>query len=206
MPKIVDPNAQKERIAEAAWRVIRKEGIENASVRKIAAEAGVSPGILQHYFKTQTQLIVFAMERVVQHVAQRIGGFYAGHFADHDKLTMEDAHKLLLHLLPVNEEQLLEAEVWLALTVKSLHEPELQPISRDTYQSMQEVIQALLEQVGKAGQLQDGLHVREEAVRLQMLLDALTFHRLVNPGAMTAEEMDKVLKQHLDSLSAFKGE
>lgn len=206
MPKMVDPNVQKERIAEAAWRVIGKEGIENASVRKIAAEAGVSPGILQHYFKTQTQLIVFAMERVVQHVTQRISGFYTGHFADHDKLTMKDAHTLLLHLLPVNEAQLLEAEVWLALTMKSLHEPDLQPISRDTYRSMQEAIHALLEEVSKSGELKEGLHVREEAVRLQMLLDALTLHRLVNPGAMTAEEMNKVLKQHLDSLSAFKGE
>lgn len=50
MPKIVDHENQKEIIAGAAWKVIQNNGIENATVRKIAQESGLSPGALRHLF------------------------------------------------------------------------------------------------------------------------------------------------------------
>jgi AcrR family transcriptional regulator len=48
MPKIVDHDKQRVLVAEAAWRIIRKNGMEQASVRNIAEEAGISVGSMRH--------------------------------------------------------------------------------------------------------------------------------------------------------------
>ncbi|MBY6274089.1 MAG: TetR family transcriptional regulator, partial [Bacillaceae bacterium] len=60
MPKIVDHEQRKERIAEACWRVILKRGMKGATVRNIAKEAGLSPGSLRHYFSSQGDLYLYA--------------------------------------------------------------------------------------------------------------------------------------------------
>lgn len=200
MPKIIDNKLQKERIAKAAWRVIQSEGIENASVRKIANEAGISPGTLQHNFKTQSQLLKFAMEQVVENINQRVVDFNQ----TMPELNIDNAKLLLMNLVPMNTEQELEAEVWLALTLKSLHEPELQKIKTETYQTMQQLLLALLGQLCDAGLLKEGLKLEKEAVKLQLLLDALTLHRMLSPEEMTPEAMKDLISQHMDELSERK--
>ena len=72
MPKIVDHEARRKELAEAAWRVIRREGLEGASVRNVAKEAGMSLGSLRHYFATQSELLAFSMRMVGERVKERI--------------------------------------------------------------------------------------------------------------------------------------
>ncbi len=64
MPKIVDHDARREEIAQALWRVVRRDGIRAASVRTIAAEAGWSAGAVRYYFPDQDGLLSFAMDLV----------------------------------------------------------------------------------------------------------------------------------------------
>nr|WP_285783096.1 TetR family transcriptional regulator C-terminal domain-containing protein [Microbispora sp. NBRC 16548] len=63
---------RREEIAEALWRVVRRDGVGAATVRSIAAEAGWSPGALRHYFSTRAELLAFAMEHVITRVRARI--------------------------------------------------------------------------------------------------------------------------------------
>ncbi|MFP7285683.1 TetR/AcrR family transcriptional regulator [Shouchella clausii] len=197
MPKFVDSSMQKERIAEAAWRVIQREGLEKASVRNIANEAGISPGVVQHNFKTQSQLLEFSMQRVVQRVSQRIE---ESNLAMPD-ISLHSAEALLLNLLPIDEERELEAEVWLALTLKALHEPVLQNIGTETYSAMQQMMKMLLTQLHEVGNLKQGLDLEQEAIKLQLLLDGLTLHLMINPDVMTKQKMRTILHQHMMSLS-----
>ncbi|MBJ8056453.1 TetR family transcriptional regulator, partial [Bacillus cereus] len=72
MPKIVDHHKQKQKVAQAAMRVIKQEGLESASVRKIAVEAGISAGSMRHYFSTQQELFLFSMNLIQERVKERI--------------------------------------------------------------------------------------------------------------------------------------
>ncbi len=49
-------------IAEGAWSIIKKEGIEKASIRRVATEAGMSAGALRHYFSTKDEMLLFIMD------------------------------------------------------------------------------------------------------------------------------------------------
>lgn len=71
MPKQIDHEKRRKEIAEATWRVILERGMEGASARNIAKEAGLSLGALRHYFSTQDELLVFAMKLVQEKVMAR---------------------------------------------------------------------------------------------------------------------------------------
>lgn len=49
-------------ILSAARQVFGEHGFENASVRKVAARAGVDPALVHHYFGTKQALFLAAME------------------------------------------------------------------------------------------------------------------------------------------------
>ncbi len=197
MPKIVDYDEQKEKITQAAWRVIYREGVEHASVRKIAKEAKVSSGALQHYFKSQSELLEFAMRRVTEQVEQR----FVEVNAQFSEVTLPAVKGLLLALVPVNREQELETEVWLSLTIKAFHDETLNEISRQTHESIYQIILALLRQSELEGLIHPGLDLTYEAQRLHLLLDALSLHRKIRPETMSYTEIDIIVTKHLNGLA-----
>jgi AcrR family transcriptional regulator len=52
----------KERIVDAAYRTLVKRGYHETSMKDIAAEAGVAPGLAHYYFETKEDLLVAAIE------------------------------------------------------------------------------------------------------------------------------------------------
>jgi AcrR family transcriptional regulator len=64
MPKKVDRQERRTLIADALMRVAAHRGLEAVSLRHVAVEAGVSAGMVQHYFATKDEMMSFAMEVV----------------------------------------------------------------------------------------------------------------------------------------------
>jgi AcrR family transcriptional regulator len=52
----------KERIVDAAYHTLVKHGYHETSMKDIAAEAGVAPGLAHYYFETKEDLLVAAIE------------------------------------------------------------------------------------------------------------------------------------------------
>ncbi|TWH27610.1 TetR family transcriptional regulator [Bacillus subtilis J22] len=110
MPKQIDHEKRRKQIAEATWRVILERGMEGASARNIAKEAGLSLGALRHYFSTQDELLAFAMKLVQEKVTARIKDI-----AVRDLLPKKKVLQILLEMVPTNEETIREMEVWFGL-------------------------------------------------------------------------------------------
>lgn len=62
MPKRVDPEERRSQIADALFRVVAREGLGGVSLRHVAAEAGVTAGMVQHYFASKHEMMTFAMQ------------------------------------------------------------------------------------------------------------------------------------------------
>jgi len=62
------PDQTKERIVDAAYRTLVKRGYHETSMKDIAAEAGVAPGLAHYYFETKEDLLVAAIEHGCQPV------------------------------------------------------------------------------------------------------------------------------------------
>ena len=72
MPKQVHHDARRRQIIEALWRITVRGGLERASFRGIAVEAGVSVNLIQHYFGTKDELLVAALEHLGHRAVARI--------------------------------------------------------------------------------------------------------------------------------------
>ncbi|MFE9722995.1 TetR/AcrR family transcriptional regulator [Streptomyces sp. NPDC005794] len=60
--------ARRTRLVEAVWSLAVRGGIEQVSLRKVAEEAGVSMGQIQHYYSSMQALIRDALDRAVRAV------------------------------------------------------------------------------------------------------------------------------------------
>jgi TetR/AcrR family transcriptional repressor of bet genes len=72
MPKTVDHEQRRRELAEALWRIARRDGLEAATVRHVAAEAGASVGLVQHYFTSKDEMLQFALERLGAELEARL--------------------------------------------------------------------------------------------------------------------------------------
>jgi len=124
MPRLVDHTARREELAEAVWRVIRRDGLERASVRNVAREAGRSPGSLRHFFTTQSELMAFSMRLVAERARARLESRRPS--GD----VRRDVEGLIAEVLPLDAERRTEAEVWLAFAGQALVDPTLHALLR----------------------------------------------------------------------------
>ena len=58
------PADTREKILQAAFRVLSRDGYENASIKEIAEQAGVAQGLVHYYFKSKQQLVVAVLMSV----------------------------------------------------------------------------------------------------------------------------------------------
>jgi TetR/AcrR family transcriptional regulator, regulator of cefoperazone and chloramphenicol sensitivity len=65
------------RIRNAALEGFARDGVEATSIRDVAAAAGVSPGLVQHHFKTKEDLERAVNEHVVRIAAEAYAEFEA---------------------------------------------------------------------------------------------------------------------------------
>ncbi|MCZ7429240.1 TetR family transcriptional regulator C-terminal domain-containing protein [Micromonospora sp. WMMA1949] len=191
MPKIVDHGARRAELARAMWRVVYRDGVGAATVRSIAAEAGWSPSALRHYFATQTELLVFAMEHVQAEAAERIAT------GDRSGSPRQVAQRILEQLLPMDRQRVREAEVWLLLAARAQTDPAARARMADADDGIRRAAEfavALL--TGKPA-------ADPEAVAgLHALLDGLALHALLYPDRMPPARARELLGAHLDALAA----
>lgn len=62
MPKIVDHEERRSRIARAAMHQIAESGVEDLRLTDVAARAGWTTGVLTHYFKNKQELLNEALK------------------------------------------------------------------------------------------------------------------------------------------------
>ncbi|MBF6347667.1 MULTISPECIES: TetR/AcrR family transcriptional regulator [Nocardia] len=112
MPKQVDHHERRTRIADALLRVAADRGVEAVSLRHVAAEAGVSTGMVQHYFRTKDEMVDFALEAVSERTRSRL----AGEIADLGPAPAPEVflRALLVQQLPFDETRRIEGRVALA--------------------------------------------------------------------------------------------
>jgi AcrR family transcriptional regulator len=188
MPKVVDHAARREQLAAALWQVVVREGVEAASLRRVAAEAGWSVGSLRHYFDGQADLLHFAMELVVTRVTERVAALPP----EADPLAA--ATDLLHQFLPLDADRRAEMEVWLAFASRALVDRSLRELRDEAHAGVRGVCLRAVELLGAA-------RPKLEAERLHALVDGLAQHAILAPEVTTATRQRAILAAHLATLA-----
>lgn len=194
MPKIVDHQIRKEQLAEAAWRVIRREGLDKLSVRRVADEAGISLGSLRHYFETQADLLSFSMQLLSRRANERIQKLA---FTDDIRRNME---MVIAELLPLDEERAAEAELWLAFVGKANSDPAIRELSLQVHDELYAGFRQMIDNLITLHLAREGIDAEEEAKALHALVDGLAVHRAMLPERIEAEEIRRIVSRYLDRI------
>jgi AcrR family transcriptional regulator len=187
MPKRVDHAERRALLVDALWRVVMRDGIEAASLRGVAAEAGWSAGSLRHYFATQSGLLAFAMELVMQRVTERT------RVPQDEQDPRRRAERLLHEVLPLDAERRAEMQVWLAFTTRALVEPDLRALRDQAHAALRELCRIAAELAGARSPAR-------EAERLHALVDGLALHAVLDPEVTTPARQVELLAAELDAM------
>ncbi|MDO9378198.1 MAG: TetR family transcriptional regulator C-terminal domain-containing protein [Nocardioidaceae bacterium] len=200
MPKIVDHDARRAELAAAMRRVILRDGVEAASVRGVAAEAGWSAGALRHYFPDQAALLRFAVSLMLAEVPVRTARHLHG-----GAWTVDDAQALLEEVLPLDDVRRFEMRVWLATTDRARHDPGFDEVRELAWAGIERICRVALARLlglppaDPSRPLADP-RAELEVARTQALVDGLALEAIHYPERMTPDRLRRVLRAHLDAL------
>ena len=114
MAKIVDADEKRAHIIDATWRVVAENGLDVATMRTIAAEAGCTTGMVTHYFSNKDEILEALVDQVARKSGQRLLEAIDGH------VGMAAVRELMVHSLPLDAERGAHWRVWLALWNRSV--------------------------------------------------------------------------------------
>ncbi|ONI83135.1 TetR family transcriptional regulator [Actinosynnema sp. ALI-1.44] len=200
MPKIVIPEDRRRAVSEAVARLVSQEGIDGASLRNVAKEAGLAIGSVRHYFANHEELMIFTMRELGQRIGARIAAHVdqllnAGPEVDRRALV----ETLFAEFLPLDRTRSDEAVAWLAFVVAARTRPALRPTAEEQHQFVRTLIDRTLREAIARGGLPQDLDVEVETLRLSALLDGLTLQALVYPESTTPELLLATLRRSLAS-------
>ncbi|GIO22866.1 TetR/AcrR family transcriptional regulator [Oceanobacillus sp. J11TS1] len=194
MPKIVNHEQKRKSIAEAAWNIMKKEGFEKASIRRVAVEAGMSAGALRHYFSTQDEMLLFIMNYYLEEGKKRSQN------KKWSENPLQAVEEVLLELVPMDEEKKVETSVWWIFALRSLTSDTLKEkkdeMTNGTYELANSIIQILILQ----GILSEPINIELETSRLSALIDGLSIHALLRPDVYPPEKVKEVIRYHVETL------
>ena len=193
MPKQVDHEQRRAVLAEALWRIAERDGIAAATVRRVAAEAGVSVGMVQHYFSTKTEMLLFALTHMRARVLARLEQQLAE--LPQPVTYQERIRATIRVMLPVDEPGRQEAAVNIAFFSAATVTPEYAKGLRDGYARQLAFGRATFTAAAAEGLLTDGIDPVKEADALYFLIMGLTGPVLI--GQLTPEAALDLLDHQL---------
>ena len=164
VPKIVDHDERRLELVDATWRIIARQGLEGATMREIAMEAGFANGALKPYFPTKDTLLEFAFSHVFNRTNQRIAQVTAG------KAGLDALRAFCLEVLPLDEERVNEARIVIPFWQRAVTDPQKAGIHQ---QSMGEWLAAIRRCLAEARDSGDVSAAVDDSVLAGQLLNML---------------------------------
>ncbi|MET9324143.1 TetR/AcrR family transcriptional regulator [Streptomyces sp. NPDC003038] len=197
MPKRVDHEERRDQIAEALVRVAGRRGLHAVGMRDVAAEAGVSLRLVQYYFQTKENLLLYGLRHLTDRFTARVGVRLRAAGTDPGPRATIEA--LLLSSLPTDEESRTFHLLYTSYAVLSVTDGALaaQPFI-DKPDAAETALTGLLRQAQEAGLADPGTDARTEAIGLLAMAAGLGTSILV--GQRGPESATEVLRHHLDRI------
>jgi AcrR family transcriptional regulator len=195
MPKEVDHPARRRELADAACRVIARNGLGGTTLAHVADESGWSIGSIRYYFPNKDELVASALWRVGERVDDRIRRRTG------EGMAMSDLRIAAVELLPLDDDRREEALVHLAFLAQAAVAPELSDASEGAAQRLQEPLAARISYLVRTGELPAGLDAERAAARLRVLLDGLRVQLVTTPRQTTPQWALSVLDDYLAALA-----
>src|ERR1700760_3462804 len=197
MPKVVDHEQRRQQIADALLRVAAARGLHHAGLREVAAEAGISVRLIQYYFGSKEQLLLYTTHYLAVQLSDRVKARVRAVGTAAGPRAIIEA--ILAEALPDDEDSRVFNVIWTSYLAMSLTDPALNmgPLARGS-DVVVDVIAAQLRAAQDDGRMPAGLDAGLEATSLVALSAGLGTSVLVRDR--DAGQAWAVLRYQLDRL------
>ncbi|MDQ2852202.1 MAG: TetR/AcrR family transcriptional regulator [Actinomycetota bacterium] len=195
MAPLSTPSPTAARITEAILAIIAEQGLEHATVREVAAVAGVSIGTVQHHFPTKDAMLAGAFTDVVRQVRARLEALQFGHDAHHNTVAV------LEEILPLDQRRRREGRVQLAFAVRAMHEPTLAATQREVLGDLHGALRMAFAATGPG----DPGRATLAAHAALAVADGLALHALSTVDWLTPHDVHAAVDLIVVSLTAESG-
>jgi len=179
--RTVKPEEHEQRrreLAHAVYRTVDRVGIEGASLREVAREAGVTTGTLTHYFADRAELLEYALGLVITETTERV-------LATAASGPLLDA---LCEWLPLDDHRRHEGAAWLVSISAARRDPALAASLSRRYGATRDLLADLLADRFRAtGRAVAAAEVDLLADEVITGIDGIATYGLADPGRYTAQ-------------------
>lgn len=194
MPKVVDHQQRRQELVEAAWRVIARVGLDELTMRDIAAESGYSTGTLAHYFADKDDILRVALERADDDIRRRLSAL------PEDLHPVERLTRALSEALPFDEERRFELTLDVNFWARALNRPSLRSLQHRDHDEWRTrvlgLVHAVLDRHPRPGMVDAG----QITDVLVAFVDGVGLHGLIYPEHMTADRIRALLEAQVRAL------
>ncbi len=187
MPRLVDVEARRAEITDAAARVIARSGIDAATMREVAAEAGWTTGAVTHYFADKHELLVHTFQQSLAHRRSLRP-------QDDDAPASVRLRAALEGALPIDEDRRRHWLVTLACCTHAASDPDAATVQREAYREFREHVTAQVRDAGMATTARDARRVAE---RLIAASNGIAIQALFDPDSWPAHRQQALLDELL---------
>jgi AcrR family transcriptional regulator len=187
----VVPDARRLSLIEATARLLARDGASGASVRAIAVEAGVSPGLVAHHFGSVDALIAATYAHVGAQVSAAIEAAVAA--AGEDPRARLAAYVAASFAPSIADRALLAT--WTAFWGLVIAQPGIAALHDAQYAHYRAELEKLLAGCGLAPAAR-----RRAAIAITALVDGLWLELCLSPAVLDAEEARAIAEAHIAAL------
>jgi len=172
-------------MAAAVHRLIAHDGLDAATMSAVAREAGFSVGLVQHYFASKDELLLFAYERLTADLLARVAARTAdGEAAGRSiRAIMLDC---LAELLPLDAARRGEHRVSRAFQARAMDDPTAAEVAVATAADLRARVARGIANGRECGETDPATDPDLAATELTALVDGLADHVYREPARATA--------------------
>jgi AcrR family transcriptional regulator len=196
MPKLVNHDERRQEIVRATWRVIARGGLAHTTTREIAREAGVSSGILAHYFTDRADILASALLAAHRGVRARIDDRIEG------LRGLAALREFMLEALPLDNQRRLEARIEACFWGEAVGNETLMRIQNNEVDAFSARARVLLAQASEDEDLIGATDIDGVVRRCLMIMDGLSIESVMYPAHTAPEVQVAILDEFLNSLRA----
>lgn len=188
----LEADERRDALINATVSCLARLGPRATSVREICAEAGVSPGLLRHYFAGKDDLIAQTYLQLTTSLNKRVAAF----LLEKDQAPEDRLEKLFVHILTdewVSDEIL---GVWVAFWSLQRSDQRLSDLHRDYNVDFRALIGNVLQELADKHVIRTD--IRLSAISLASLLDGLWLELCLDPNGFSSDEAISLCRSWLD--------
>jgi TetR/AcrR family transcriptional repressor of bet genes len=189
------PEVRRAEMMRAAAACLAEDGIGAATVRAVAARAGVTPGLVRHHFGGIDGLIAATYRHVGETVTEAIEAALAA--APADARGRLSAFVRASFAPPLLDGDLLAT--WLAFWGRVRRDAEIRSIHGEIYSAYRARVAAMLSAAAETGRPIDA---NRAALALTAVLDGLWLELCLDPSSFAADEAVRIVEAFVDALLA----